>query len=111
MRKVQHKGLRFSRTEQNPRELSFQKSWEIENKESIKYNGSNEVDLLQFLFTQEGGSFFFGWRKRVKTITNRDRMIVATVIQWLGSNVGFCFLERMLKSAGYELKRADIKGE
>lgn len=109
MKKKQHKGLRFTRTEQNPREAAFQKFWEAENTESIKYNGSNEVDLLQFLFTEYVGTLFFHWRKRAKTITDRERMIVATVIQWFGSNVGFCFLERMLKSAGYEIKRIQDK--
>ena len=34
-------------------------------------------------------------------INERDRMIVATVIQWLGSNVGFSFLHETLKDFGY----------
>jgi hypothetical protein len=39
----------------------------------------------------------------VVKITARERFIVATVIQWLGSNVGFCFLREVLKSCGYDI--------
>jgi len=36
-------------------------------------------------------------------ITENDRTIVATVIQWLGTNVGFCFLEAALKRCGLKI--------
>ena len=40
-------------------------------------------------------------------ITKRDACIVATVIQWLGSNVGFDFLRTCLEKCGYRLDRID----
>lgn len=39
-------------------------------------------------------------RKVIQEINNRDRMIVATVIQWLGSNCGMCFLGEALERFG-----------
>ena len=35
--------------------------------------------------------------KRQLKINLRDRMVVATIIQWLGSNCGMCFIETVLK--------------
>lgn len=32
-----------------------------------------------------------------KNFTDRDAEVAATVIQWLGSNVGMCFLEKVIK--------------
>ena len=40
--------------------------------------------------------------KRLK-ITLRDRFVIATIIQWLGSNCGMCFLKESLGKAGYEI--------
>lgn len=40
-------------------------------------------------------------------ITPRDAAIVATVIQWLGTNCGFSFLSDVLDRAGYKLVRKD----
>lgn len=37
--------------------------------------------------------------------TLRDRQIAATVIQWLGTNVGMCFLDQALARAGYRVVR------
>lgn len=31
------------------------------------------------------------------TVTDRDRVVVATLIQWLGSNVGRCFLRELVE--------------
>ena len=36
-------------------------------------------------------------------ITRKDRLIVATVIQWLGTNVGFSWLQNALNKAGYDI--------
>ena len=45
----------------------------------------------------------------VEKITKRDRMIVATVIQWLGTNIGRCFLETAFRKAGWTLKMEPIR--
>jgi hypothetical protein len=35
-------------------------------------------------------------------LSHREATIAATLIQWLGTNVGFCFLENALKRCGYK---------
>lgn len=39
----------------------------------------------------------------IMKMTNRDRFVVATAIQWLGTNVGFNWLRESLKDAGYDI--------
>lgn len=41
----------------------------------------------------------------VYKVTPRDHAIVATVIQWLGSNVGFSFLATALKKGGFSIEQ------
>ena len=65
--------------------------------------------VLQKLFMITSGRPFSifdctGWKLK---ITNRDKYVVATVIQWLGTNVGWCFLEECLKECGYTLHRTE----
>ena len=36
--------------------------------------------------------------------TQRDATVAATVVQWLGTNVGFGFVRSCLEKAGYEVK-------
>ena len=47
--------------------------------------------------------------KRKLKITFRERFIVATIIQWLGSNCGICFLKESLRDAGYEIVKIKEK--
>jgi len=35
--------------------------------------------------------------------SQRDAVVAATIVQWLGTNVGFCWLEETLKKAGYDV--------
>jgi hypothetical protein len=87
------RGHRYIRTTdgRSPKEKILADDWEKENLES---------GILQRLFIS--GSIQWDEKAEVK-INLRDRMIAATVIQWLGSNVGFCFLETCLKKMGYKL--------
>ena len=41
--------------------------------------------------------------------TKREAEVAATVIQWLGTNVGFVFLEEVLKEAGYAVQKVENK--
>lgn len=84
-------------------ENAFSEKWAKENKpdRALNYGGG----ILQDLFYRpEAAGFKLFTPKRALEITNRDRMVAATVVQWLGSNVGFCFLEECLKKAGYSIK-------
>lgn len=97
MSKIQsnNRGMFHNRTQgktfQAFRERVFIQNWEKENK---------NFEILQSLFTDTTDLFL---PKTLKRITNRERMIVATVIQWLGSNVGWSYLTESLKEMGYKL--------
>jgi len=80
------------------REKSFAKSWDRENvrKGSLNYGRVP----LDWLTSQRGTKLLEDPRDP------RAKSINAT-IQWLGSTVGFCFLEKMLREAGYILRTKD----
>ena len=90
------RGIRHERTKTNIREQSFSDQWFKENEPCPGLNGGK--GMLQNLFIDDPGVFsLLGNKKVVEEITVRDRRIVATVIQWLGSNVGMAFLSDSLK--------------
>lgn len=91
-----NKGYMFQRTAHNPREMAFYEQWKKENFPQAGIN--NGQGILQDLFIESKLDGFT--RKWMLEITNRDRMIVATVIQWLGSNVGMAFLDEALARFG-----------
>jgi hypothetical protein len=41
--------------------------------------------------------------------TERDRIVAATVIQWLGTNCGMCFLGNALERCGYKIEKKPNK--
>jgi hypothetical protein len=70
MKKIKHEGFCANRLHplaDNPREVTFAKLW----------NEENESSLLS---------------KLIPEMTQRDATVAATVVQWLGSNVGMSFL-------------------
>lgn len=83
-----NKGYKHERVEHNPLEKAFFEQWLEENKPLAHIN--NGQGILQDLFIERTG--MIGQRKWIADINNRDRWIVATVIQWLGTNVGMGFL-------------------
>lgn len=101
----EHIGIRPQRCQDNPRELAFQQHWLRENKIRPGFNSGHGI--LQGLFIDYKDPFSSFSGKQVLEITPRDRQVVATVIQWLGSNVGFCFLEETLKDCGYVIRRVE----
>lgn len=90
-------GINVKRLPENEREMAFHEQWLQENAPVSGVNHGHGV--LQDLFIESSSPFIFG-RKVVEEISNRDRMIVATVIQWLGSNCGMCFLNEALARFG-----------
>jgi hypothetical protein len=100
----EHIGIRPERCQHNDREAAFQKHWLKEN--LIQPGINSGLGTLQGLFienTDINRPMTSG--KAVEEISKRDRMIVATVIQWLGSNCGFCFLQETLSDCGYKITR------
>ena len=92
----EHVGLFSERIEYNPKEEAFHKEWLKENE--IKSHVNYGHGLLQDLF-------FDRERNCVLEINTRDREVVATVIQWLGSNIGMMFLGNVLKTVGYKITK------
>jgi len=90
-------GINAKRLPHNEREMAFYEQWKQENAPVAGVNCGHGI--LQDLFIETGDLMEFN-RKVIEEINNRDRMIVATVIQWLGSNCGMCFLEEALQKFG-----------
>jgi len=78
------KGLHTARFKNNPEEKRFADAWEQRNQ-----LGNNLAHLLDTRPVQGG---------HPPTPSDRDYEVAATVIQWLGSHVGECFL----RDLGYE---------
>lgn len=74
-------GANIHRTETNPKERVFANAWQEQNK--WKYS------MLEQLLSADSS-------KTPAQVSLRDEMIAVTVIQWLGSPVGLCFLRDVL---------------
>jgi hypothetical protein len=94
----QNFGIMWERTKTNNREAAFSEEWYEHNK--IKTFMNWGYGALQDLFIDRDK---MDRKIFIYEITKNDRVIVATVIQWLGTNIGFSFLERALKRCGYEI--------
>lgn len=79
------KGLHERRFRDSPEEKRFADAWEAQNEK-------RREDFLGYLLSPTVGT--------AAPISERDRVVAATVIQWLGSPVGQAFLRDM----GYERK-------
>lgn len=82
---LKYKGLHIHRYKDNPEEFAFAKEWDKQNR-----YGRNLAYLL--CGEQQGNP---------PEPSERDHIVGATVIQWLGSPVGQAFL----RDLGYEKKR------
>lgn len=72
--KLNHVGFSANRLDvlqDNPREVAFAKEWQKEQ---------SQGNLLENL---------------IPNVTQRDAQVAATVIQWLGSNIGMSFMENV----------------
>ena len=79
-----HRGFREIRLIQdNPKESIFSKKWKEENN---RPDGSQLVQML------------------IPECTERDTEVAATIIQWLGSSVGMCFLSNIIRESS-EIKQ------
>lgn len=102
-KKIIHRGYYYDRIkhESSAREKAFIDAWEKECE--LRPGINSGFGLLQDLFIDEIGSFL---NEKVKyVITQHDAWIVATAIQWLGSNVGMCFFGEVFEKMGYEEPR------
>lgn len=77
--------------EQSRRETALAREWERVNQQ-----GSSEI--LEALFEPS---------ELRAPLDDHDAMFAATLIQWLGTNVGYAFLYRAMEAAGYTILRTE----
>jgi len=79
---MKNKGKNTHRFKQNPLELKYAEMWENLNK-NLDGHG-----VLDYMLADDKN-------KPSGEVSDRDREVAATVIQWLGSPVGQCFLDKI----------------
>lgn len=84
--KIKHIGKSTHRLSSNPLEQAYHDAWIEENKEGP----CKGAGLLQWLLGENN--------KPAYGMTDRDALVAATVIQWLGSPVGKGFIEKVQQS-------------
>ena len=78
-----NKGLHQYRFKQNPMERAFAKAWEAQNNpETSLRHGRGTLDYMLAVNPNDPRD----------EVTDRDREVAATVVQWLGSPVGEGFV-------------------
>lgn len=107
----QNKGFKFERTKyKSPlenhkkyinKELMFYRMWRDENRRIPGINYGQGI--LQDLFYEPERTFSVFHSAPIHIITPTERFVVATVIQWLGTNCGWCFLEKVIDKCGYKI--------
>ncbi len=71
----------------NPEEVVYADEWEKVNQNQPGTNG--RLGYLEMLLNQFDDSHI-----GVSSISQRDAFVAATIIQWLGTNIGQCFIEQ-----------------
>ena len=84
---MKNKGLRQYRFEKNPLERLFAEEWENSNK---------YYQLLNYIIC-----YNLGDDKQI--LSDRDIEVAATIIQWLGSDVGQYFINHVMNNVKKEV--------
>ena len=101
--KIRHEGLHADRLKpgrDNPREVAFANQWSYEN------DGGSGGNILACLLVNDHGDLTSVLSDKIERLAPFDQQsasVAATVVQWLGSNVGWCFLQESLARCGYEI--------
>jgi hypothetical protein len=99
---IPHVGLHAYRISRpcNALEKAFATHWQNENNPpSFLNHGRGVLDHL--LYKASDQSEFSGHS------TERERSVAASVIQWLGTGCGRCFLEEVLQDCGLVIQEAE----
>lgn len=104
-----NRGKDYKRTEYvfpdgrpNPEKV-FADAWEKENE--INPGTNFGFGILQDLFMDRVSGHWWSHPYATHVLNGRERMIAATVVQWLGTNCGFGFLVDTLRKCGYRITR------
>lgn len=98
---IKHEGFnawRLSKAADNPREAAFAEQWAHVNETRT----GTPHGILQYLLGNGTGSTTY---QGVAGLTQDQATVAATVVQWLGSNVGMSFLDVALDKCGYKIVR------
>lgn len=108
-RNIVHCGLYHERTENTEgfREKAFAEKWAEWNTPERSVHTNFGYGTLQDLFIKGSPIDFLAKREVDRIITAEDAQLVATVIQWLGSNCGWSFLTEALGEAGFRIVKTD----
>lgn len=90
------RGARYYRVEHNEQEKAFADEWEKANKPD-----QNDVATIDYLLDETPIN---DRRGTLPPLGNsHDIKVASMIIQWLGTNVGWCFLELALKRLGLKI--------
>jgi hypothetical protein len=96
----------------NP-EKAFQEAWDHENSPHTGFGIGQEI----FIVSKESANNFdgkntddipYGGNVCVYKLSTREYRILATFVQWLGTNCGFGFLQGALQRCGYSIESRRI---
>lgn len=107
---TKYKGLNTLRLKENPLEAKFAQAWQEMGLLSARPE-TGMADNIDYLL-------HVGDQHRVPPCSDRDRLVANTVIQWLGSPVGECFVEEVTRDSAQRratertrlLEQAEITG-
>ena len=89
MSEIKHEGFSTHRLRQNPLEAAYAKAWAEQAPRTLGWllkNSSYDTDQADY--------------------SARDAQVAATMIQWLGSPVGSCFVREVLESEAVSVNKA-----
>lgn len=102
--KIKHVGLHANRINHpcSQKEAAFASHWRHENEPPVYINSGRGI-LDHLLYMSPDQQQFTG------ESTEREESVAASVIQWLGTSCGWCFLESTLKDCGFVIQSARTK--
>lgn len=104
--RVRHVGKHARRytypCEQSSREQVLAEEWQKTNNPPSFLNGG--IGTLEWLLCTDEK------QRLVRELTPEEATAVASAIQWLGTNCGWCWLEDTVEKCGYRIVRADKNG-
>lgn len=99
MKKIRHVGLRPERTKTNVLESAFARMWSLENATNRLGLAKHGVQgILKCLLVSDELARDVSFLSDSAVMSQRDATVVATVVQWFGSQVGQSFLEQVLRT-------------
>ena len=90
----ENEGACAERTQFDSMERSFLDHWQEANEARQGYNGNRTA--LECALTEQNPAM-----PQIRVPTRRDKYVAASVVQWLGTPVGFSLLRAALNDCGY----------